>query len=66
MKIDLQELKTAIKWIETETKEISVDIQIEDRKVLIKTFDKADQQVVITLYNDSSMLPKITKTEVLK
>lgn len=72
MKIDLKELKAAIAWYEANTNSPTVTITQFDGKTLsLKSFDKYDSEVEITLYplhgdGQSSMLPKIKKTEVLK
>lgn len=64
-KIDLAELKKAVQWIEVNTKEVKVSVEVDGDDIVFKTFDKNEQAVTIRLYSNN-MLPKITKTEILK
>lgn len=64
-KIDLVELKKAIQWIEANTKEVKVTVEFDGDNLIFRTFDRNEQAVTITLYSNN-MLPKITKTEILK
>ena len=67
MKIDLEELKKAIDWLRANSHDLKVHIVLHEiDKLVIKTMDKHDNEVEITLYTDSQMLPKIKKTEVLR
>jgi len=67
MKIDLEELKKAIDWLRTNSHDLKVHIVLHEiDRLIIKTMDKHDNEVEITLYTDSQMLPKIKKTEVLR
>ncbi len=67
LKIDLAQLKKAVQWIEGNTNEITIQIYSGDMsKLLLKTTDRLGNEVEITLYSDSQMLPKIKKTEVLR
>ena len=63
MKIDLMELKKAVGWIEANTSATVVSVNAYDHtKLIIKTYDKYDQEVEVILYTDNIMLPKIRKT----
>lgn len=64
-KIDLMELKKAVQWIEANTKELKVTVEVDNDDLVLKTFDRNEQAVSIRLYSNNT-LPKITKTEVLK
>lgn len=64
-KIDLMELKKAVQWIEANTKELKVTVEVDNDDLVLKTFDRNEQSVSIRLYSNNT-LPKITKTEVLK
>ena len=67
MKLDVAQLKKAIQWIETNSRDVCVDVSSYDgSKTVIKCMDKYESEVEIVLYKDSEMLPKIRKTEVLK
>ena len=66
MKVDLEHSKQAIDWLFANIKELKIDVEVKDRKFTIKTFDRNDAEVTITISEDGMMLPKITKTEVLK
>lgn len=65
MKVDLKDLKKAIQWFEANTNADKIDFYMGDNKLTITSLDKYSSQVEIVLYEDSSMLPKIKKTEVL-
>lgn len=65
MKIDIRDVKKAVQWVESNTKTDIVDFYIGDNKLVITTIDKYSTQVEIILYENSSMLAKIKKTEVL-
>ena len=65
MKLDARDLKKAIQWVEANTNADIVDFYIGDNKAVITTIDKYSTQVEIILYENSSMLAKIKKTEVL-
>lgn len=72
MKIDLKELKAAILWFEGNTNSTYVSIyQYEGKNFSLRSFDRYDSEVEISLFpmssdGQASMLPKIKKTEVLK
>lgn len=67
MKISVDDLKKAIKWIESSSKDthVAVELAYDGRNLSIRCKDKYEAQVEITLYTDSSMLPKIRKEDVL-
>lgn len=64
MKIAVVDLKKALKWIEANSSDTHVNILLIDHMV-IQTKDKYQAYVQITLFEDSAMLPKITKEDVL-
>lgn len=66
MKIALSELKKALKWVDNHSPDICLNIEIEDSKLLIMCKDRYDVHVKISLYSDSSMLPKILKEDILR
>lgn len=67
MKIGLEELKRAVGWIEANSRDINVQVFVhEGNKLILKCMDRLDSEVEITLYENSQMMPKIKKTEVLK
>lgn len=65
MKIHLKDLKRAIEWFETNTNADKITLYAGDNKLSMTVLDKYSAQVEILLYEDSSMLPKIKKTDVL-
>jgi len=65
MKVDVKELKKALAWVESNTTVDKVNLYIGDNKLVITTMDKYQSQVEIILYEDSSMMAKIKRTEVL-
>lgn len=67
VKISVDELKKALTWIESNSKEAKVTLFLEFDAVVLKTFDRLESEVTIKLFgNDSQMMPKITKTEILR
>lgn len=67
MKIALADLKKALNWIETNSKDVVIDVvDHHDGKLYLKCQDKYEVYVEITLYHESSMLPKIRKEDILK
>lgn len=67
MKIDLSQLKKAIHWLEANTNEVNIQVYTGDMtKLMLKATDRLGNEVEITLFNDSQMMPKIRKTEILK
>lgn len=64
MKIAVADLKKALKWVEANSNDTHVNILLINQMVIQAT-DKYQAYVQITLYEDSSMLPKITKEDVL-
>ena len=65
IKVNLAELKKAVKWIETNTHDEIVSLFVDGgAKLHIKTKDKYEAEVEITLYStDAHMLPKIKKSD---
>lgn len=67
MKIDLEDLKSAVGWIEANTNEVSVSVSAFDtRELIIKCFDKFESEVTITLFADRNRIPKIQRTDNLR
>lgn len=64
MKISIADLKKAIKKIEDISNDTHVNVLLIDNMTL-GFKDKYEAQVEITLFEDSRMLPKIRKEEVL-
>lgn len=65
MKIEFKDLKAAVDWIGVNTNSYKVDVYIDESKLCLKCFDLSDSEVVIMLFNDSSRIAKITKTDIL-
>lgn len=65
MKIDLKDIKKAIAWVDANTNADKVDFYLGDSKLVITTLDKYQAHVEIVLYEDSTMMPKIKKTDIL-
>jgi hypothetical protein len=64
IRLNLAELKKAINWVESNTNEVNVTLDIDDHHLFILVSDKASKEVEITLYStESHMMPKIKKTE---
>lgn len=65
IKVSLDDLKKAVKWIEANT--VAVDIHVEEvaSSLKLRTVDKQGQIVSIEVYDAerSKLFPKITKTE---
>ena len=66
MKVAFEHLKKTINWIEANTNEVNVSIVIDGRKMIFKVFDKYESEIVIELYEDATLLPKIKKTDILE
>lgn len=64
MKIAIADLKKTLKWVEANSNDTHVNILLIDHMV-IQTKDKYQAYVQITLFEDSAMLPKINKEDVL-
>lgn len=67
MRINIDELKKAVAWVQSNSRDLMVQVYIyEGNKIALKCLDKYENEVEITLYEDSQMMPKIKKTEILK
>jgi len=66
MKLALQDLKKMIQWIEINTNDLFVHLNEDGHKMIVKCTDKHDRTVTIELYEDNNLLPRISKTEVLR
>jgi len=68
MRVDLDQLKKAITWIEANSNDVVLNVFIENdstSKLHLTCSDKYASSVEIILYADGTMLPKIKRTEVL-
>jgi hypothetical protein len=67
MKIAVSDLKKALAWIEANTREVNVRLELhhDGRNLSIKCEDKYQVQVEIKLFNDGTMQPRITKEDAL-
>lgn len=63
MKIGLEDLKKAIAWVEANTNDLFVNIQLIDTKMSLKCTDKYDASVEIVLTEESRLMPKIRKED---
>ncbi|HBI00629.1 MAG TPA: hypothetical protein DDY18_03290 [Flavobacterium sp.] len=63
VKIDLAELKLAIQEIEKRTNDLSVTVEVGDRKVKISATDKAENYIVAIMHEDKSLGAQFTCTE---
>ncbi len=67
MKISLAELKKTVQWVEGNTNAVDINLTIYDNRVIVKTTDKYDCEVEISLYDtETAVMPKIKKTELLR
>lgn len=64
MKISIADIHKAMKWLEKHSNDTHVNIVWVDN-MIIQCKDKYQASVEIKLYEDSNMLPKIRKEEVL-
>ena len=63
-KFELVELKKALTWIETNTRDMAVRLQIVEGILYINTTDKYESSVEIKVYHvDAHLMPTISKTE---
>lgn len=65
MKVKLEELEKAIKWMATNTHEINVTVVEMNGNLEIRTFDKSNREIVISLSREGSLFPTIRRTETL-
>jgi len=67
VKIDIKDLKKAIDWFEANTKSDTLTLHNygSSDKIFLETFDKYEASVQITIFESGTMMPKITKTEIL-
>jgi hypothetical protein len=67
VKVDIKDLKKAIAWFEANTKADTLTIYNYGTtdKIFLETFDKYEASVQITIFESGTMMPKITKTEIL-
>jgi hypothetical protein len=65
VKIAIDDLKKAIKWLDANSNDTHVNILLIDQ-FMMQCKDKYEAQVEITLFEDSMMLPKIRKEDLLR
>lgn len=65
MKIELDNLKKAVEFLEKNSKELYIHIDIYDDVLTINTFDRGDKEVTIEIFTAGTVLPKVRKTETL-
>lgn len=67
MKIAVADLKKALNWIEANSRDLLVRVEMaqDGRNLSIKCEDVKQVQVDITLFNDSNMQPRIKKEDAL-
>lgn len=68
MKITVKDLKKALTWLDNNSPDVILNIDMDDtneRFMLIKCQDKYATAVTIKIFNDSNMMPRITKEEQL-
>lgn len=59
LKIDLAQIKKTTQWIEANNKDVNVQVYTGDgNKMVLKVTDRLGSEVGITLFNDTTMLPK--------
>lgn len=65
MKIAIKDLKKALEWIEKNSLDTEVKLEMahDNRNLSIKCQDKYESMVDITLYNESTSHPKIKKED---
>lgn len=64
IKVDLDELKAAISELEARGKPGSrIDVQVDDRKLLLSCTDRNDNTVQAILYNDRTLGAEFKLTE---
>jgi hypothetical protein len=67
VKINIDELKKAVNWLEANSRDVMVQIYtFESNKLTLKCLDRYENEVEIVIYEDGQMMPKIRKTEILK
>lgn len=67
IKIKLEDLKKAIAKIESESKELTINISIDGHQLNLGTFDRYDCELEIALFEFGvDFLPKIKKTDILR
>lgn len=63
IKIDLAELKLAIEEIEKRTSDLSVSVEISDRKLKVSASDKSSNTITAIMHDDKTMGAVFTCTE---
>lgn len=65
MKVTVDDLKKALDWIRTNSNDVYIQVDIVDGLMYFKCEDKYKVSVEIKVYKESSMMPKITKEDIL-
>lgn len=67
MKVTLKDLKKAVAWVEANTRDEMVKVQLmdNDRGLTLKCQDKYEVQVEISLFADGAMGARIKKEDAL-
>ena len=67
MKISIADLKKAITWVEVNSKDTHVNVTLGQQEGLVlQCQDKYDSHVEIKLFENSNMMPKIRKEDILR
>ena len=67
MKIMMVDIEKALVWIKSNTNAVSVDIDISEPKMFIKTIDKYDKICEVTIFDEKvRSTPTITSTDRLR
>lgn len=67
MKLEIKDLDKALTWIKSNTNAVTIQIEVLDNKLYIKTVDKYEKMVEITVHDtEMAMMPLITSTDRLR
>ena len=66
MKISIDDLEKALKWIKTNSSDVYVVLYIGEGKFKLNVKDKYDSFVEITVFENSTMMAKIKKEDFLR
>jgi hypothetical protein len=65
--VSLDELEKAVAWLKTNSTRLNIRIKEDGVKLLLKSVDKQDQDVEITIFErETSLLPKISKSDIFR
>ena len=65
MNVSVDDLAKALAWIKNNSMDVYVKASIIDGKLYFKCKDKYESQVEITIFGDSTLMPKIRKEDIL-